>query len=58
MSSWKRVWNWAGFADPSPCRQHLSFFHQKAKEVNAPGEDPGLHPIQDYCYLNVHVIQD
>jgi hypothetical protein len=34
------------------------FFHPKAEEANAPGEDPGLHPIQDYWYLNVHVVQD
>jgi hypothetical protein len=26
--------------------------------VNAPGENPGFHPIQDYQYLNSFVIQD
>jgi hypothetical protein len=34
------------------------FFYPKAEEVNAPGKDPGLHPIQDYQYLNAHVVQD
>jgi hypothetical protein len=34
------------------------FFCPKAEEANAPGEDPGLCPIQDYRYLNVHVVQD
>jgi hypothetical protein len=34
------------------------FFCPKAEEVNAHGEDPGLHLIQDYWYLNVHVVQD
>jgi hypothetical protein len=31
-------------------------FHPKAEEANAPAKDPGLHLIQDYWYLNVHVI--
>jgi hypothetical protein len=34
------------------------FFWPKAEEANAPGEDPGLHPVQDYRYLHTHVIQD
>src|SRR5262249_41105964 len=28
------------------------FFTLKMPEVNAPGQDPGLRPIQDYRYLN------
>jgi hypothetical protein len=39
--------------------QAASFFFQpKAEEANAPGEDPGLCPVQDYWYLNAHVIWD
>src|SRR5438876_6285439 len=34
------------------------FFAPKVEEVNAPGIDPGLRPIQDYRYLNVHTIHD
>jgi hypothetical protein len=40
-------------------QQAASFFFQpKAEEANAPGEDPGLHPVQDYQYLNTYVVQD
>jgi hypothetical protein len=28
------------------------------EEANTPGEDPGLCPVQDYQYLNAHVVQD
>jgi hypothetical protein len=34
------------------------FFAPKVEEVNAPGQDPGLRPIQDYRYLNSHTIRD
>jgi hypothetical protein len=34
------------------------FFTPKVEEVNAPGIDPGLHPIQDYHYLNAHTVRD
>jgi hypothetical protein len=34
------------------------FFRPKAEEANAPREDPGLRPIQDYQYLNVHIVRD
>ena len=27
-------------------------------EANAPGQDPGLRPIQDYRYLNAHTVRD
>ena len=36
----------------------LFFFINKHEEINAPGQDPGLRPIQDYRYLNVHTIRD
>jgi hypothetical protein len=32
------------------------FFHPKAAEANTPGEDPGLHLIQDYQYLNAYIV--
>jgi hypothetical protein len=34
------------------------FFQPKAEEVNTPGENLGLRPIQDYRYLNSFVIRD
>ena len=34
------------------------FFRNKVEEVNAPGQDPGLRPIQDYRYLNAHTTPD
>ncbi len=34
------------------------FFTAKMEEVNAPGSDPGLRPIQDYRYLNSHTIKN
>jgi hypothetical protein len=34
------------------------FFTPKVEEVNAPGIDPGLCPIQDYRYLNAHTVRD
>ncbi len=34
------------------------FFTPKMEEVNAPGADPGLRPIQDYRYLNSHTIKN
>ena len=27
-------------------------------KANAPNQDPGLQPIQDYRYLNAHTIRD
>jgi hypothetical protein len=36
----------------------LFFFTPKMPEANAPGQDPGLHPIQDYRYLNAHTVRD
>ena len=36
----------------------LFFFINKHKEINAPGQDPGLRPIQDHRYLNAHTIRD
>jgi hypothetical protein len=44
---WSSSWQAASF-----------FFHPKAEEVNAPSEDPGLRPVQDYQYLNTHVVWD
>jgi len=34
------------------------FFAPKMPEANAPGQDPGLRPIQDYRYLNAHTVRD
>jgi hypothetical protein len=34
------------------------FFTCKVEEFNVQGQDPGLQPIQDYRYLNKHMIRD
>ena len=44
---------------PSKSEQAAPFFFTpKMEEVNAPGADPGLRPIQDYRYLNSHTVRD
>jgi hypothetical protein len=34
------------------------FFTLKMPKANAPGQDPGLRPIQDYQYLNAHTVRN
>jgi hypothetical protein len=49
----------SGRIRPSKSPQAAPFFFvKKFEEINAPGQDAGLRPVQDYHYLNAHTIRD